>query len=84
MPTVRAPWVTYCAGGVGVGDGGLVVGDATGLLLFPALSTLNVLSVLLQMTLLAGVVLPVLASLVMPTVRMSQEMLWWMAFLVVV
>ena len=64
----------YCAGAVGAGDGGGVVGDASWLLSF-------------RVTSLAGVVwvvLWVLGSLVMPTVRVLQVMLWWMAFLVVV
>ena len=73
----------YCAGVVGVGDGGGVVGDATRLLPFRALFTVKVLSVMLQVTSSAGVVLRILASLVMSTVRVSQVMLWWMAFLVV-
>ena len=39
---------------------------------------------MLRVTSLAGGVLRVLASLVMPTVRVSQGILWWMAFPVVV
>ena len=63
----------YCAGVVGVGDGGGVVGDVSWLLS-------------LRVTSLAGVVwmvLWVLASLVMLTVRVSQvilggwRFLWW-------
>ena len=64
----------YCAGVVGIGGCGGVVGDVSWLLSF-------------RVTLLAEVVwlvLWVLASLVMPTVRESQAMLWWMAFLVLV
>ena len=73
----------YCAGVVGVGDGEGVVGDVSWLLSLPALSTLKVLSVMRRVTSSAGVVslvLRVLALLVMPTVRVSQVMLWWMSF----
>ena len=73
--------------GVGVGDAGDVVGDATWLLLLPALSTVKVLSVMVRVTSLAvvvSVVLRVLVSLVMPTVRVLHVMFLWMAFLVVV
>ena len=61
----------YCAGVVGLGDGGGVVGEAPWVLSLAALFTVKVLLVMLRVTLLMGVVwvvLRVLASLVMPTV----------------
>ena len=70
----------HCAGVAGVGDGWGVVSYTTRLLSVPALSTVKVLSVMLWLTSLAGVVLRVLASLLMPTVSVSQVILWWMAF----
>ena len=76
----------YCVGVVGDCKDEGVAGDTTRLLPSLTVPKVGVLLVMLQVTSLARVVQVahrVLVSLVMPTVRVSQVMLSWMALLVV-